>query len=125
MLNSIVALVGRALMSAIFLYAGGTKAMAATATLAYFDKLALPNPPLAYAVTVAVELLGGLAILAGWKTKPAALMLAVWCVATAMVVHYHPGDRAQMIHFMKNLSMAGGLLQLFLLGAGRFSLDRR
>jgi putative oxidoreductase len=125
MLNSIVALVGRALMSAIFLYAGGTKAMASTATLAYFDKLALPNPPLAYAVTVAVELLGGLAILAGWKTKPAALMLAVWCVATAMVVHYHPGDRAQMIHFMKNLSMAGGLLQLFLLGAGRFSLDRR
>ncbi len=125
MIAAIVALVGRVLMSAIFLQSGFAKAMTSTATIAYFEKLTLPNPPLAYAVTVAVELIGGLAILAGWKTKPAALVLAFWCVATAMVAHYNPGDRGQMIHFMKNLCMAGGFLQLFLAGAGRFSLDRR
>ena len=125
MLNGVVALLSRALMSAIFLQAGYTKALTHTATMAYFDKLALPNPPLAYAVTVAVELLGGLAILVGWKTKPAALLLAGWCIATAMVAHYPPGDRAQLIHFLKNVCMAGGFLQLVLLGAGRFSLDRR
>ena len=125
MLNNLASLIGRAMMSAIFLKAGFDKAMTSEATITYFSKIALPNPPLAYGVTVAVELLGGLAILVGWKTKWAALILAFWCVATAMVAHYHPGDRGQMIHFMKNIGMAGGFLQLFVLGAGRFSVDRR
>ena len=125
MLNSLASLIGRAMMSAIFLKAGFDKAIASEATMTYFSKIPLPNPPLAYGVTVAVELLGGLAILVGWKTKWAALILAFWCVATAMVAHYHPGDRNQMIHFMKNICMAGGFLQLFVLGAGRFSVDRR
>jgi putative oxidoreductase len=112
-------------MSAIFIQGGINKAMSMDATIAYFGKIPLPNPTLAFGVTVAVELLGGLAILVGWKTKWAALVLAVWCIATAMVAHYHPGDRGQMIHFMKNVAMAGGFLQLFVLGAGRFSLDKR
>lgn len=125
MLNSLASLIGRVMMSAIFIQAGINKAMTSTATIASFSKIPLPNPPLAYGVTVAVELLGGLAILVGWKTKWSALTLAFWCLATAYVAHYHPGDRGQMIHFMKNVAMAGGFLQLFVLGAGRFSLDRR
>ena len=125
MLNNSVQLLGRLLMSAIFIQAGINKAMASDATIAYFTKLSLPNPGLAFGVTVAVEILGGLAVLVGWKTRWAALVLAFWCIATAVVAHYHPGDRGQMIHFMKNICMAGGFLQLFVLGAGRFSLDRR
>lgn len=125
MLNNIVALLGRAMMAAIFIEGGINKALAPVPTMAMLVKYALPNPNLAYAVTLGVEIGGSLAVLAGWKTRWAALLLAVWCISTAMVAHYHPGDKGQMIHFMKNVCMAGGFLQLFVLGAGRFSLDRR
>ena len=50
--------------------------------------------------------------------------MAVWCIATALVAHWHPDDNMQMINFMKNLCMAGGFLQLAVYGAGRFSVDR-
>ena len=117
-------LLSRLLMAAIFIQGGINKAMTPEATMAYFAKLGLPMPGGAYALTLAVEIGVGLAFLLGWKTKPAALVLAVWCVATAFAAHYHPGDRGQMIHFMKNLCMAGGFLQAMVQGAGRFSLDR-
>ena len=67
----------------------------------------------------------GITLLIGWQARWSALILAIWCVATAMVAHDHPDDRNQMIHFMKNICMAGGFLQLFAFGAGRLSLDRR
>ncbi len=124
-MNAVVALFGRLMMSAIFLQSGIMKAMAPDATLATFAKLAIPNPPLAYGVTVGVEILGGITVLVGFKTRWAALLLAGWCIATAVAVHYHPADRGQMVHLMKNICMAGGFLQLFALGGGRFSLDRR
>ena len=124
-MNTIASLIGRVMMSAIFVEGGINKALAPDATMAMFAKLSLPNPPLAYAVTLAIEILGGVAVLVGWKTRWAAVVLAIWCIATAMVAHFHPGDKGQMIHFMKNVCMAGGFLQLYVLGAGRFSLDRR
>jgi len=71
-----------------------------------------------------VELGGGVLTLVGWKTRYVAPVMAVWCVATALVAHWHPGDSAQMINFYKNLCMAGGFLQLAAYGAGRLSLDR-
>ena len=123
-MNNIAILLGRVMMSAIFIEGGIRKAMAPAATLASFAKLSLPNPPLAFGVTVAIEVLAGLAVLVGWKTRWAALVLAAWCIATALVAHFHPGDKGQMIHFMKNVSMSGGFLVLFAMGAGRFSIDR-
>jgi putative oxidoreductase len=111
-------------MAAIFIHGGYAKAMAPAATMAMFHRLGLPLPGAAYAVALIVELGAGTVFLLGWKAKPTALILAFWCVATAFVAHYHPGDRAQMINFMKNLCMAGGFLQVLAYGAGRFSLDR-
>ena len=126
MLNNVAQLLGRALLSAIFIKGGIEKAMNAQATIAGFSHYpALSNPSLSYAVALAVEIGGGIAVLVGWKTRWAALILAAWCIATGLVAHYHPGDRGQMIHFMKNICMAGGFLQLFVLGAGRFSFDKR
>ncbi len=119
-----VVLLSRAFMAAIFIQAGYAKAMAPAATMAYFGKLGLPLPGAAYAVTLLVELGVGLIFLIGWKARPAALVLAFWCVATAFAAHYHFDDRNQMIHFMKNICMAGGFLQIFAYGAGRFSVDR-
>ena len=123
-MKDVVSLVGRLMLCAIFVWAGINKAMAHDATVAYFTKLALLNPPLAYFVTVAVEALGGLAILVGWQTRWVALVLAIWCLATAYVGHWNFADRNQTIHLMKNIAIAGGFLQLSVLGAGRWSFDK-
>jgi putative oxidoreductase len=118
-------LLGRVLMAAIFIQSGINKALAPSATMTMLNKYSVPMPGVAYAVTLLIEIGAGLAILLGWKARGAALVLAIWCVATALVAHYHPDDRGQMIHFMKNLCMAGGFLQVLAYGAGRFSVDRR
>ena len=85
----------------------------------------MPLPGAAYAVAVLVEIGIGATFLLGWKARLSALILAAWCVATAVIAHYKPGDRVQMLHFMKNVCMAGGFLQIVAYGAGRFSVDRR
>ncbi|MEA2726875.1 MAG: putative oxidoreductase [Acetobacteraceae bacterium] len=120
-----VGLLGRVLMSAIFIQGGILKAMAPAGTIAYFAHDGLPVPGAAYAVALLVEIGGGILFLAGWRVRPVALVLAIWCIATAMVAHYHPENRDAMIHFMKNVCMAGGFLQVVAFGAGRLSLDRR
>ncbi len=119
-----VGLAGRALMSAIFIHGGFLKAMAPAATIASFSKLGLPVPGAAYAVALAIEIGGGLLFLLGFRARLVALVLAVWCIATALTAHYHPESREQMIHFMKNVCMAGGFLQVVAFGAGRLSLGR-
>ena len=120
-----MALIGRVAMGFIFVYAGIHKAMAPAATMAYFAKVDLPMPGAAYAVTLAVEIGIGLIFLLGYRARITALILAFWCIATAFAAHYHPGDAGQMVHFMKNVCMAGGFLQIVAFGAGRISLDRR
>jgi putative oxidoreductase len=119
-----VGLLGRLLMSAIFIQAGIMKAMAPAGTMAFFAKEGLPLPGAAYAVALIIEIAGGILFLVGWRARLTALVLAVWCVLTAMVAHYHPESRDQMIHFMKNICMAGGFLQVVAFGAGRLSVDR-
>jgi putative oxidoreductase len=117
-------LFGRLLMSAIFIEGGFGKAMAPATTMAAFAKYNLPMVGVAYAVALAVEIGGGILFLVGFRARLVALVLAVWCFATAMTAHYHPGDTGQMIHFMKNLCMAGGFLQVVAFGAGRLALTR-
>ncbi len=120
----LLALLGRLAMAAFMLQAGVNKAMAPAATMASFAKQGLPAVSAAYAITLAVELAVAAALLVGWRARGSAFILAFWCVATAFVVHYVPADRGQMLHFMKNICMAGGFLQIAAYGAGRFSLDR-
>jgi putative oxidoreductase len=123
-LSDWVALLGRLLMGAIFIIGGYNKAAAPTATMAYLTKLGVPMPGAAYAVTLAVEIGVAALFLIGFRARLTALALAAWCFATAMVSHYHPADQGQMIHFLKNLCMAGGFLQIAAYGAGRLSLSR-
>jgi putative oxidoreductase len=120
-----VGLLGRVLMSAIFIHGGYGKAMAPAATMAMFAHLGLPLPGVAYAVALVIEIGAGILFLVGFKARLTALVLAGWCIATAMVAHYHPENRDAMIHFMKNVSMAGGFLQVVAFGAGRLSVDRK
>jgi putative oxidoreductase len=123
--TDLIALVGRILLAAIFVTSGWGKLMNPSGTIGQFAGLHLPVPPLAYFLTVLVELAGGILLLLGYRVRPVALALALFCVATAVMVHYHPGDRTQMINFWKNLAIAGGFLQIVAWGAGRWSGDRR
>ncbi|HEY4042481.1 MAG TPA: DoxX family protein [Rhodopila sp.] len=120
-----VGLLGRVLMGAIFIQAGVMKALSPAGTMVLFGKLGLPMPGAAYALTLAVEIGAGALFLVGFRARLTALILAAWCIATAMIAHYHPENRDQMIHFMKNICMAGGFLQVVAFGAGRLSVDRR
>ncbi len=114
---------GRLLLAVIFLLSGYAKITNPTGTIAAIGAIGVPYPEIGYYLAVLVEFGGGLLILLGLQTRLAALALAGFCIATGLLVHYHPGNQGQMTHFLKNLAMAGGFLQLFAVGAGLWSLD--
>jgi putative oxidoreductase len=116
---------GRLLMATIFIMSGLSKLAAPAATIAYIGSTGAPLPTLGYGLAVLVELGGGALILLGYKTRSIAPIMALFCVATALMFHHPLGDQNQMIHFLKNIAMAGGFLQLAAFGAGSFSLDSR
>lgn len=116
-------LFGRILLSSIFLWGGWSKLMAAAATQAYFGKLGLPVPEIAWAVAVILELGAGLLMLAGLFTRASALVLAMWCIATALAAHTNFADLNMLINFLKNVEIAGGFLYVVAFGGGAYSLD--
>ncbi|HEV8033123.1 MAG TPA: DoxX family protein [Stellaceae bacterium] len=116
-------LLGRLLLSAIFVSGGWSKLLGAAGTQAYFAKLGLPLPEVAWVVAVVVELGGGLAILFGIFTRFVGIVMAIWCVATALAAHTNFADRMQEINFYKNMAMTGGFLYVAVVGAGAWSLD--
>jgi putative oxidoreductase len=120
-LMSAAALVGRALLAAIFLHEAVSKLTAYSAALAYMRAFGVPGELLPFAI--AVELGCGVLLLCGYQTRAAALVLAVFCLATAVLFHRNLGDRNQLLHFEKDLAIAGGLLVLFARGAGAWALD--
>lgn len=117
-------LIARIMMCVLFIEGGWGKLVGAAAVQANFGKLGLPVPVLAWLVAVLVEGLGGLAVLFGLYARAAGLILAIWCVATALVAHTNFADRNMEIHFWKNIAMCGGFLYMFAFGAGSYSLDR-
>lgn len=122
-MQSAVLLLARGLMAYIFLFAGYHKMLDTGPTQQFMQQVGLPGF-FAYLV-VLLELGGGLAVLLGAYTRIAAWVLAGFCLLTAFLAHFHPGDPGNMLHFMKNLSMAGGFMVLAVQGAGRISLGQR
>lgn len=118
-------LIGRVLIGLPFAMSGLGKLAAYGPTTAMIAAVGLPLPPLAYAVAVALELGGGLLLIAGYQVRTVALALAVFSVVAGVVFHGNFADQNQMIHFLKNVMMAGGLLQIAAFGAGAVSLDNR
>jgi len=114
---------GRVLLALLFLLAGVGKLGTYNATAAYMSSVGVPASLLP--AVIAVELLGSLAIIVGWKTRAVALLLAGFSLVTALVFHKNFADQIQMIMFLKNISIAGGFLLLVAHGAGPLSLDRR
>lgn len=117
--------VGRLMIGLPFAMSGLSKLGAYGATTAMIGAVGLPVPPLAYAVAVAVELGGGLLLIAGYQARTVATALALFSIAAAVSFHSNFADQNQMIHFLKNVMMAGGLLQIAAFGAGALSIDNR
>jgi len=117
--------VGRLLLATIFLLSGVGKVLAAQGTVAYIASVGLPLPHVSYFGAVLVELGGGLLLAVGYHARIAAAALAVFSVVTALIFHNALGDQNQLFHFLKDLAIAGGLLQVAAFGAGSFSLDAR
>jgi len=115
------ALAGRLLLAAIFLHEAFAKLTAYSAAVAYSEAFGVPGMLLPLAI--AVEAGGGLLIVLGLYTRAAALVLALFCVATAVLFHAKLGNRNELLHFEKDLAIAGGFLVLFAHGAGAWSLD--
>jgi putative oxidoreductase len=118
-----VALSGRLLIAVLFLMSGIGKIAAPAMTKGYIAAMGLPAPELAYFGAVAVEVGGSLLLIAGYQTRIVAVGMAVFTLLTAAFFHRNFADQDQTIHFMKNIAIIGGLLQVAAFGAGRYALD--
>jgi putative oxidoreductase len=115
------ALAGRLLLAAIFLHEAWSKLTGYSGALAYMQAFGLPGQLLPLAI--ATEMGCGLLVVLGFYTRAAALVLAGFCVATAVLFHINLGDRNQLLHFEKDLAIAGAFLVLFAHGSGAWSFD--
>ncbi|RUL63177.1 DoxX family protein [Dyella dinghuensis] len=118
-------LLGRVLLGLPFLMSGLGKLGAYAATVGYIASVGLPAPPLAFITSVVIEIGGSLLLLSGFRTRFASVVLGVFSIATAVFFHHNFADQNQMIHFLKDVMITGGLLQIAYFGAGAFSVDNR
>lgn len=123
LIQTLSAPAGRFLISLIFIISGFNKIANFAGTQAYMESAGVPG--ILLPLVIAVELLGGLAVVFGWHTRVAAFLLAGFSLVSAVIFHANFGDQMQMIMFMKNLGLAGGFLMIVALGAGPYSLDNR
>ena len=126
--GGITPLLGRVLMSLIFIVAGVQKIPAFSMMKGYIAMAHLPLPSVALSIAIAIEVLGGLAILAGFWTKFTAWVVFLYLIPTTLFFHLLPAlngmDKMNNImNVEKNLAIMGGLLILAVHGAGRYSFD--
>ncbi|MDR7032465.1 DoxX family protein [Mesorhizobium sp. BE184] len=122
---SVAILAGRVLLSILFILAGFSKLTAIAGTAQWFASIGLPMPTVAAVGSGLVELLGGLAILVGFKTRIAAIVLALFTLAATAVAHLDFSQAGNALMLQKNLGLTGGFLLLAVLGAGAYSIDGR
>lgn len=129
-MQSIVPLIGRVLLASIFIMSGYGKLTAFTGTVAAIGGKGLPFPELLTIGAIVIELGGSAMLLLGWKTRWAAAALALFTALAALWFHNFwslPPDQVKnnIIHFMKNIAIVGGFLQVVAFGAGTISLDAK
>jgi len=124
-----LALVGRILLGSIFVLSGFQKLMGYSGVVASISGKGLPMPEVLAVLTIVIELGAGLLLVVGWKARWAALLLFLFIIPVSLVFHNFwtmEGAQAAMnkIHFMKNVSIMGGMLMVAAFGPGRYSLDK-
>lgn len=120
-LSPLALLLGRVLISFMFIMAGLQKVFSIEGTQGYMEMMGVPGV-LIYP-TILLEVLGGLAVLLGYRTRVASLLLIGFTVLSGLLFHFDPSDQAQMTSLMKNFTIAGGFLFLTVVGPGRFSIE--
>ncbi|MBC8732436.1 DoxX family protein [Paraburkholderia sp. UCT2] len=128
--KDVVVLVARILLMVLFVMFGWSKLTGFAGTVAYMTSTGAPVPALSAVIAVVMELVVGIALLVGFFTRPLALLLAVYTLATAIIGHHYWNMTGamqydNMIHFYKNIGIIGGLLLLCVTGPGKYSFDRR
>ena len=129
-LQNPLAFVGRLLLAALFLPAGIGKITGFAGTVGYISSVGMPLPTVAAALALTVEILGGLALVFGFGTRIAALVLAFFTLMASFYFHAYwavPADQQMVMQllFFKNVAVVGGLLVLAAFGAGGWSVDGR
>ena len=122
-MTGIIQLLGRVMMALIFILAGLGKIQDPAGTAGYMQSAGLQG--ILLWPTIALEVLGGLALAVGYKTRYVAFALAIFSVAAAVVFHRNFADEMQMIMFLKNIASAGGLMLLAVGGSTAFSMDNK
>lgn len=123
-MNNLAALAGRILVALIFLQSGVEKFVHYSGTLGYMTRAGLPFPQVLLVASGIVETACALALIIGWKARPAALVLVAWMIPVTLIFHNPAAGQDAMIHFMKNVAITGGLLMLFAFGPGAWSVGR-
>jgi putative oxidoreductase len=121
--QDIAAPIGRFLLALMFVVAGINKISGYSGMQGYMESMGVPGALLP--LVIALEVLGGLALMLGWHTRITAFLLAGFTVMATLIFHSDLGDQTQMLFFMKNLSIVGGLLLVVSHGAGPYSMDSR
>ena len=116
-------LLGRILLSILFFVSGIGKLTGYASIVAYMATVGVPGVLLPLAIVT--ELLGPLALVLGWHSRLTAILLAGYSIVAALLFHFNFADPVQAVMFLKNVSIAGGLLLLAANGAGSYSLDAR
>ena len=121
--NRYLPLLGRVLIGAPFILSGLGKLMAHDVTVGYISSVGLPLPQLGWLIAMVVEMGGGTLLVIGYRARLVAFVVALFALATAIFFHRNFADQNQMIHFLKNIMVVGGLLQIVYFGAGPLSID--
>ena len=121
MINNVSTLVGRVLISVMFIMAGYGKIGGYEGTQGYMESVGVPG--ILLPAVIAVELLGGIAVLVGYQTKIAAFLLFGFTILAAVIFHNDFSQQMQMILFTKNLAIGGAFLLLFVHGPGRWAIN--
>lgn len=120
-----ILLIGRIFIAFIFLMAGISKIGNPYGTQVYMASYGMPLTGLFLIGAIAIEILGSLSLIVGYRTKIGAWALIIFMIPTTLIFHTNFADQNQFIHFMKNVAMTGGLLYIATSGAGSLSIDER
>ena len=123
--SALVTLAGRTLLSVMFILGGYAKLVDIAGTAGWFGAIGLPFPTTTTILVGLLELVGGLAVLVGFKTRIAAIALAIFTLAATAIAHLDFSQAANVLMLQKNLGVTGGFLVLAVLGAGAYSIDAK
>ncbi|MGE4233036.1 MAG: DoxX family protein [Bacteriovoracia bacterium] len=131
-MSAVINLLGRVLLSLIFIFSGLSKIVNFSGTSEMIAQKGLPFSPFFLFLAILFEVVGGVCLLTGYKGRIGALLLAVFLVPATLLFHFAAAfdstgaltNQGEMIQVMKNLAILGGLLMVFSNGTGALSVGK-